>query len=76
MDTLKKIGLRLVTKHYFYTYQGRGIIDDTPKNLKGDGFASAFWWESPMAVRELVKADLLQKHPEYNPWLESFERIR
>lgn len=76
METLKKIGLRIVTKHYFYIYQGRGVIDGTPKNLKGDGFVTAFWWESPADVRTLVKADLLAKHADYNPWLERFERVR
>lgn len=76
MEVVKKIALRIVTKHYFYTYVGRGIIDGIPKNLQGDGFVSAFWWESPADIRTLVKADLLGKHADYNPWLTRFERVR
>ena len=33
MEVLKKIGRRLVTKHYFYAYSGRGIMEGIPKNL-------------------------------------------
>ena len=76
MEVLKKIGRRLVTKHYFYTYSGRGIIDGVGKDLQGDGFVTAYLWELPADIRSLVKADLLSKHAEYNPWLTRFERIR